>query len=275
MKLIVNEYQYNILSNILKEDSSGYDDEDFFELGVIVFRDWIKKNIDSKTSRYPLSFLVTNYFEQFKEEINYSNIVYGGNNRKLIELGRFIFDKKIKKLPTLQPKVKFTKKYEKAFKLSLAQVKLPDYVTLTIIEDEPYIIKFEYTLDYIEMLKSKEEFLGYTNYNKRILDFMTNFMGTKFGNAVHGNLRTIAYITIKGQDKFGEIYKKQIRPEIKKLPNYYSLHSMSYLTEERYVKFTLKFTRHSRWESNRKLKEEIFDLWENMGYDRTKLKISD
>jgi len=99
-------------------------------------------------------------------------------------------------------------------------------------------------------------------------------MSTKFGSAVHGNLKTIAYNSIKGLDKFDVIYKKQIRPEIKKLPNYYNLHSMYYSTDERYVYFKLKFTGHSRWENNRKLKEEIFDLWENMGYDRTKLKIS-
>lgn len=273
MKLIVNEYQYNILSNILKEDSLGYDDEDFFELGVIVFRDWIKKNIDSKTSRYPLSFLVSAYLDDFKKDINYSGTNWGDGRRKLTDVGSFIFTKGIKKLPSLQPKVKFTKKYEKPFKLSLSQIKLPSYVTLNIIEDEPFIVKFQFVVDYIEMLKSNEDFLGYRTYHRKITDFMTNFMGTQFGSAAHGKLATEVEMNVKGQDKFDEIYKKQIRPEIKKLPNYYTLHSMSYSTQERYVNFTLKFTGHSRWESRRKLKEEIFDLWENMGYDRTKLKI--
>jgi hypothetical protein len=276
MNLVLNESQYKQLSLLLNENSSDdYDDEDFIELGVFVFRDWVKKNVDSKISKYPLSYLMSNYFEKFKESLGIDVYTYGGSYRKLEKAGREILKKGIKKLPSLQSKVKFTKKFQKPFSMALRQIKLPEFLKLNVTEDEPYVLSFNFELDYVKMLQSDVEYRGYTYYYTKITDFMETFMGTKFGKTVHGDVKVYPTIKVVGQDQFIEKFKKEIRPEIRKLPGYSNvIHSIGISAGERFFNLEPRYQSYSGWSSQNKFKEEIFNLWVNLGYNRNKLKIN-
>ena len=89
---------------------NDYSDEDFVEVFVKYFRNWVKKKHGDEIGGYPMSYLFKKYDKEFFTDIGFdeSRHYYGSGAAKFVKIGRDIILKQLETLPSLEPNKKFT-----------------------------------------------------------------------------------------------------------------------------------------------------------------------
>jgi len=269
----------NLIPVLLEEfDINDYSDEDFVEVFIKYFRNWVKKTHGDEIGSYPMSFLFKKYEDEFlrdiglKEERHY---YYGSGAAKFAKIGRDIILKQLETLPTLAPNKKFTEKYKRQIDHLIKYLDIPDYVKFNVEEERPNDVNVEFEIDFPSMLISNDDFhaaTAFTNLKK----YLTDFMGVEFGSPSHGLLKFNYHVRTIGGDEFvKKIFNKQIKPNLKKLPSSGAIHSMKLSLDTHRLTITLIFRQSSYYSTRNSIKKEIKDYFAENGFNPDKIIVND
>jgi hypothetical protein len=282
--LILTESELiNVVGRIIESYNDDiYDDEDYIEVFLHYFRPWIKANHGDEIGEYPLSFLVKKYIAEFAEDngirpeealYSYRNNLTNAANigRRLVKMGKH-------KLPSLRSQENFTEKFKKPLEFFLNELNLPDYITLNFIEDTPFNVRVEVKVDWLELIKSKDEKSFILNTIKSVIEQrVTNFLGIELGNPTHGQLKlqinSPEYVGI--DDWIKKDFNKVIKKKIKELPNASRIvHAIKFSVLGGYslggeITFSIK-----NYSGKIEFIKSVKELLQSMGYNTNILKVS-
>jgi hypothetical protein len=284
MKVILTESQFKKMSNFLIEsDESFYEDSDFVEVGIKLFRNWVKTKHGDEIGEYPLTYLFKKYFNDFIIDSlgpNYRAQSYGSTTRKLELIGREYVRRQLISLPTLRPNVKFTEKYKRVFNFIKSNLKTPDYLDVKFTEESPYDLKMIMTIDYPKMLKSElPKPYVVSIYSDEVTKYLKDFMGTEMGNPIHGQLKFSTEVNIVNEEDWIKTeWNKKIKKGIKEIPETSNkLRTIKGTIESgRNRRFDVKlgFTRNTYFSEKHIIKQKIVDYLKSLGYNEDNFDIN-
>lgn len=257
-----------------------YQDEDFVEVFVNYFRPWVKKNHGDEIGQYPLSLLIKNHMKEFAEDYDVVDVVTGyyGAYRSMANVGRELAQKGVHKMPSLKNEGFFLERYKKAITFFTDRLELPEWITLNLTEDSPYVVNGFFRVDFDKSIRDKSE----KNYRAsdlavEFINTLTNFLGIETGSVTHGKLD----LNISGAfDYYGvdewvkQTLNKEIKKKIRTLPNSQVLHSVKFNTSTNNVGGLINLTFKSGvWRHTSTFTEEVRELIESLGYNTDRLRV--
>ena len=279
MKYIrLNESQLTeIIEKVIAENKKYYDYSrtDYIDIALDVFKDWLK-NTKNLTGKLPLSLLLNKYGEEFSGLISNGDesfarrMQYNNDVSRLENWGvQIVKIEYITDLPSLGKDEYFTEKFAKFLPRVIKSLELPDWMTIKLEEPSPYSIRFIVNIDFPKMIKSKD--INYTDsfqVQQKFRKFLEKNFGITFGRVIDGNLSIGGYITnYEGKNEWiKNVFNKQIKPAIKKLPHSNELHSVKFIPSSDGYKSELKIA-SKKWTYGGELRNEIRELLKSMGYN--------
>jgi hypothetical protein len=259
---------------------SGYDEEDFVEVFVNLFRPWIKSKHGNEVSKYPMSYLAKKYFEEFTTDYNIESDRYGTTMKKIISAGREIVRKGVYQLPSLNTNTKFTERFKKPLLFLVDNLKLPDFINLKFDEEMPNKVRGEVIVDFPKMIKSSNSPTSAYHISKKLQKQFEDYLGVEFGSPVHGKLdfylnTTPTYIGLDEWIK--KEFNKNIKKQIKELPlAERNISSLKFILNTSHFKGEIKigWKRDSRYGEHHKIKEEVRNVLKSMGYNTEILEVT-
>jgi len=224
----------------VNQDLSQYDDNDFTDVFIHLFRNWVTNKLGEEVKKYPFSYLLNKFGQEFLEQTfgdKYEKYFYNDRNvsfnsrysiarvgKQLIEIGAHI-------LPSLRQEKKFTERFGKHIAPLIDMLELPSYARFEITEDKPYEIDVTVYIDYPSFLKSEERSI--TTYNNhpqiRFKSLLSNYLGVEFGSPVHGKINLNFIIKIENEDEWvKKVLNKEIKKHIKQMPDGNYVHSIRF-----------------------------------------------
>ena len=271
----------NFVSMIVEQvNLSGYEDEDFVEVFLNLFRPWIKSNHGDEVSKYPMSYLVKKYFQEFTTDYNIESDRYGTTMKKIISAGRDIVRYGKYELPSLNSNKKFTERFKKPLLFLVDNLKLPDFINLKFDEEMPNKVRGEVIVDFPKMIKSSDGPKSPYTISKKLLKSFEDYLGVEFGSPVHGKLdfylnTTPTYVGLDEWIK--KEFNKNIKKQIKELPlAERNISSLKFILSTNHLKGEIKigWKRDSRWSEHHEVKKSVRELLSNMGYNTEILEIT-
>lgn len=277
----LDEKEIQILGELIVEDIERemmhYDDMDFYEAFVTLFKKWISENVDEKNRNHPFSYLVRKYGTKFLRDLfgdKYSQL-FGDKDLhtsywEIVRIAKLIVKYGLYKLPSARKEEMFTEKFKKPLAIFIKNLKIPEFVDLTISEPEPYDVRMTLIVDFPTYLKSSSVIPHYHTVQNRLQKFAEGYLGINIGSPVNGDLRVYVEQKTKNEKEWVEnVFKKDIKKQIKALPNSQFIHRMSF--EPNSVgNATLKiiFKEIAPRSIKNSLREGIKDILNSLGYKR-------
>jgi len=259
----------------------GYTDEDFVEVFVNLFRPWVKSKHGDEVGRYPMSYLIKKHLEEFASDNKIElQRFYGGDLKKIIEIGRQIVRNGAYQLPSLNTNKKFTERFKKPFLFLVDNLKLPDFINLKFDEETPNRVRGEVIVDFPKMIKSSDGPKSPYTISKKLLKSFEDYLGVEFGSPVHGKLdfylnTTPTYVGLDEWIK--KEFNKNIKKQIKELPlAERNISSLKFILSTNHLKGEIKigWKRDSRWNDQRIVKDSVKEILSNMGYNTEILEVT-
>jgi hypothetical protein len=259
----------------------GYTDEDFVEVFVNLFRPWVKSKHGDEVGRYPMSYLIKKHLEEFASDNKIElQRFYGGDLKKIIEIGRQIVSNGAYQLPSLNSNKKFTERFKKPFLFLVDNLKLPDFINLQFDEETPNRVRGEVIVDFPKMIKSSDGKKSPYTISKKLLQSFEDYLGVEFGSPVHGKLdfylnTTPTYVGLDEWIK--KEFNKNIKKQIKELPlAERNISSLKFILSTNHLKAEIKigWKRDSRYGEHHKIKEEVRNILKSMGYNTEILEVT-
>jgi hypothetical protein len=276
--IVISEEKLERIISLVMEGLEDYSDEDFYEVFIVTFRQWINEKLGDEAKKFPFSYLLNKYGGEFEQSmgVGQSSTNYDGkyNAYRLKRVARELVGKGIYTLPDMNTEVKFTEKYQKAISRFLEQLEIPDYVSIQFKEDEPNKIQVWYDADFVKMISNPE----YQPFNgdrvtHQLKKYLSDFAGVDFGNPVYGSVRmTYGGTEYRGVDEW---VKNELNKKIKKgiremVPN--MIHSMKF--EINGGKAVLKIVfKGSRYGGRMAIVNQIRDYLQSLGYNTNTLTV--
>jgi hypothetical protein len=284
-KITLNESEMiNFVSMLIEQvNLEGYTDEDFIEVFVNLFRPWVKSNHGDEVGKYPMSYLVKKYIDEFISDIklDVSDFRYESGLKKFAKIGREIVRGGIYQLPSLNSGKKFTEQYKKHLEFIISTLNLPEYINLKFTEDIPNKVYGEAIVDFQKLLKSQDNPPTIRQIAINLTKFFESYLGIEFGSPVHGKLdfylnSTPTYVGLKEWTK--NEFNKNIKKEIKNLPSAERNISSLKLILDNYsslkAEIKIGWKRDSRYGEHHKIKEEVRNILKSMGYNTEILEVT-
>lgn len=258
-----------------------YDEEDYVEAFLQYFRPWVRKNHGDEVGESPLSYLIKKHISEFAKDIgldDYATEEWRSNISNASRVGNRIVSQGKHKLPSLRSQEKFTERFKKPLEFFLNELNIPDYIELNFFEDNPYNVRVEVIVDWLRLIKSKDEKAPNLNSIKTELEKrIKDFLGVDFGNPIHGQLRlnfgSPEYVGIDEWIK--KDFNKEIKKKIKALPNATRIiHAIKFVEKgsKNLIGGELQFSIKS-WAGHQVLIQNIKNMLQSMGYNTNILKI--
>ena len=145
--------------------------------------------------------------------------------------------------------------------------------TLKFIEDSPNNVDAEAIVDFQKLLKNKEIPPSPYQISSNLKKYFGDYLGIEYGSPVHGKMdfyfnTTPTYIGLDEWTK--NEFNKKIKKEIKNLPSAEkNISSLKLILNNSRFKAEIKigWKRDSRWSEHNKIKEEVRNLLNSMGYN--------
>lgn len=270
-----------VLSVIMEQTTYDYDSDDYVDIGISTFKDWLKET-KSITGKYPFGYLKKKYGEEFidflytgyeNDKPSYWRSRYDGpeNWGRLIVKYGVVSD-----LPTLAKQSTFMETYSRYLPRIVNMLKLPTWIKVEFVEPNPYQVYIYINVDFPEMIKSNttQVFTSHEIMTK-LKDFLERFLGIEFGKIVDGKvLITRGPINLNGMDEWVKnVFNKELKKEFKNLPNGKDLHSISLKHPNDLDKTDIKVTTKRNSYSN-KITGQIRDLMISKGYNPRYLSVN-
>ena len=257
-----------------------YQDEDFIEVFVNYFRPWVKKTHGDEIGQYPISLLIKNHMKEFAEDYGVVDVVTGyyGAYRSMANVGRELAQKGVHKMPSLKNEGLFLEKYKKAITFFTDRLELPEWITLNLTEDSPYVVNGFFSVDFDKSIRDKSE----KNYRAsdlsvEFINTLTNFLGIETGSVTHGklDLNINGGFTYQDVDEWvKQTLNKEIKKKIRALPDSQVLHSVKFNTSTNNVGGLINLTfKSSAWRHTSTFTEEVRELLESLGYNTDRLRV--
>ena len=285
-KITLNESEMiNFVSMLIEQvNLDGYTDEDFIEVFVNLFRPWVKSNHGDEVGKYPMSYLVKKYIDEFISDIklDVSDFRYESGLKKFVKIGREIVRSGTYNLPSLNSNKKFTERFKKHLDYFISNFNVPDYVKFNFTEESPNDIDIESVVDFQKLIKSDNSFTFNTySFSKHLREYLENYLGVEFGSPVHGKLDLYIASTPKYsgvEDWIKTEFNKNIKKQVKQLPladrNISSLKFILRTSGRVGAEIKIGWKRDSRWTDQRPVKDSVKELLSNMGYNTEILEIT-
>ena len=273
----------NFVSMLIEQvNLAGYTDEDFIEVFVNLFRPWVKSNHGDEVGKYPMSYLVKKYIDEFLTDIKVDvDIRYISGLNRFVKIGREIVRGGIYQLPSLNSGKKFTEQYKKHLEFIISTLNLPEYITLKFTEDTPNKVYGEAIVDFQKLIKSQDNSPTIRQISINLTKFFEDYLGIEFGSPVHGKLdfylnSTPTYVGLNEWTK--NEFNKNIKKQIKQLPsaerNISSLKLILDNHSSLKAEIKIGWKRDARWGEHIKIKEEVRNILKSMGYNTEILEVS-
>jgi len=219
-------------------DLSQYDDNDFTDAFIFLFRTWISNKLGEESKKYPFSFLLKKYAQEFiKESFGDKYTKYFGDDddvnigRHMIpRIGKYLIQSGIHSLPSLRGEEKFTEKYARHLPRLIKLLEIPSWVKIQIKEDRPNEVVVNLIVDYPSYLKSEpSSYLHEYSLQKKLQTIIEDYLGVDFGNPVHGELNLSLRIMSENEESWiKNVLNKEIKKHIKAMPDGNNVHSIRF-----------------------------------------------
>jgi hypothetical protein len=274
---------FNMVKTIVEQvemDLSQYDDNDFTDVFVFLFRNWITKKLGEDSKKYPFSFLLNKYGKEFLQDTlgdkydqyygDREEIYFNGYN-SIPKTGKVLVKSGAFTLPSLRQQEKFTEKYAKHLPRIIKMMRFPDFVRVEFEEEVPYDVHVELYIDYPSYLKDESFSFASHNLERKFKELLENYLGVDFGNPVHGKVNLTLYTNAENVEKWvKQVLNKEIKKHIKEMPGGKNIHSIRFepsISGSSEMKIVYKDGSHRhmhQWEFLRGVRDYINSL----GYKR-------
>lgn len=265
-----------------EEDFDMYEDSDFLDVYVNVFKKWLDKKLGGGLEKYPFSHLLKRYSFQFLKEMDLLPEDTDESDYELIDIqdmvnfGRNIVEKNLYQIPSLRKEQSFLEKYGKHLERILKSLELPPYAEIIFEEPSFYKLRPKIVIDFEKMIKSnvknKINVYGVIDDLKK---YMKNYLGISFGKLIHGDLEmNDATIEHKGLPEWlKNVYNKKLKKEIKQLPGSKKITKMYFEIKGRRPLIKLAFDWDTRREEKLEAKKQVEEYLKSQGYELENLGI--
>jgi hypothetical protein len=246
---------------------------------VKYFRPWIKKTHGDEVGQYPLSLLIKTHINEFIDDYGIeNNSRYYGSWRNMANVGRELAIKGVHRMPNLKKEGLFLEKYKKAITFFNERLNLPEWITLNLTEQSPYVVRGNFKVDWDKAIRDKsEESYNASNLSQEFIDLLTNFAGIELGSPAHGKLD----LSIRGLFEYDGVdewikntLNKEIKKKIRALPNSHVLHSVKFMTSSKSVGGMITLTYKSNaWRNSGDFTKDVRELIGNLGYNTDILRV--
>jgi hypothetical protein len=189
---------------------NDYDEFDYSDVFLTVFKQWLKDNHPEAPSKAPLSYFFKKYGKEFADFYEI------GLSFKPYHMGRSLVEKGVITLGSMRPEHKFTEKYQKGIDWIKSQFE-NDYTDIEIREDEPYTLDVTLTYDIPKFFKSDDKDVYSRDQKNAFENFLKTYFGVELGSPELGEIQ-VNFNTIKKDEEtwikkeFAKL-KKEIRVE--------------------------------------------------------------
>jgi hypothetical protein len=286
MKKIVKlseEKLEKIISTIIEQvqNLDDYADEDFIEAFLVTFRQWVTEKLGDESKKYPLSYLLRKYGNEFEKSMDFStgyDREYSGLDKfRMVAAGKNIVRKGKFYLPSLSPTTKFTEKYKKLLSHFFEGINMPDYVSLDIQENEPNKVYLKFSADFQKMITDQESgrSINPDSILFKLKDFLKNYGGVEFGNPIYGEVQMRASkLEYIGLDEWvKKVLNKKLKKEIKALPHGNWIHSIRFEPYGGSAEMKIIFKDDFRYNLRNKVLSDIKEYLTSQGYNPEVLKV--
>ena len=260
----------------------GYTDEDFVEVFVNLFRPWVKSKHGDEVGKYPMSYLIKKYIEEFASDnkIQLQSYYGSGELKRIVSIGRDIVRKGDHQLPSLNTNTKFTERFKKPILFLVDNLKLPDFINLQFNEETPNRVRGEIVVDFPKMIKNSNGPKSPYRISQKLQKSFEDYLGVEFGSPVHGKLdfylnTTPTYVGLDEWIK--KEFNKNIKKQIKELPlAERNISSLKFILNTNNIKGEIKigWKRDARWGEHNKVKDEVRNILKSMGYNPEVLEVT-
>jgi hypothetical protein len=259
----------------------GYNDEDFVEVFVNLFRPWVKSKHGDEVGKYPMSYLIKKYVEEFALDNKIELNRYYGDLKKIVHIGRDIVRNGAYQLPSLNTNKKFTERFKNPLLFFVDNLNLPDFINIEFDEESPNNVRGKVIVDFQKMIKSNTKPTGIYNMSNKLQKSFEDYLGIEFGSPVHGKLdfylnTTPIYIGLDEWIK--QEFNKNIKKQIKQLPlaerNISSLKFILNTNNHLKAEIKIGWKRDSRYGDHHKIKDEVRNILKSMGYNTDILEVT-
>jgi len=283
----LSELEVNLLIDLISEsiedELSQYEELDFYDGFVFLFRKWMNENLSEDQKNYPFSLLSKKYGDKFARDIlgdsyntYYSNDrPFNANYWDIRHFMQLVIRKGLHKLPSARKQEKFTEKYKKALDVFIKKLKIPDFVKLEVDEKNPYDLYIKYIIDYPTYLKNNDSFPRSYGFSRKLSDFVSDYLGIPIGSPINGELRiTVDEKMVNVDEWINNVFKKDIKKQIKSLPDTNRIKKMVF-TPSKNDMSTLKFyfQDFTSYEMKRAIRQKVVDLLDSLGYEKIRVEI--
>ena len=282
-KIMLNKSEMiKFVSMIVEQvNLEGYTDEDFVEVFVNLFRPWVKSKHGDEVGKYPMSYLIKKHLEEFASDNKIElQRFYGGDLKKIIEIGRQIVRNGAYQLPSLNTNKKFTERFKKPLLFLVDNLNLPDFINLQFDEETPNRVRGEVVVNFPKLIKSSNSSKSAYRISQKLQKSFEDYLGVEFGSPVHGKLdfylnTTPIYVGLDEWIK--KELNKNIKKQIKELPlAERNISSLKFILNTNHIKGEIKigWKRDSRYGEHHKIKEEVRNILKFMGYNTEILEVT-
>jgi hypothetical protein len=159
-------------------DISNYSDLDLYA----AFLPFLKRYIKSKGKRFsknmPLRLVVELISKEMISDYNLQNTSSYSTDSRTQKIIRELAENGFIRLPSMRPKVKFTKKYKKVLdRLFFNKLKLPPHIKIRLTEDDPYYLVFNTNIDWDSAIKDpRYDYKMYSGFLDEFRLFLSRFL---------------------------------------------------------------------------------------------------
>ena len=280
--MLNNSEMIKFVSMIVEQvNLEGYTDEDFVEVFVNLFRPWVKSKHGDEVGKYPMSYLIKKHLEEFASDNKIElQRFYGGDLKKIIEIGRQIVRNGAYQLPSLNTNKKFTERFKKPLLFLVDNLNLPDFINLQFDEETPNRVRGEVVVNFPKLIKSSNSSKSAYRISQKLQKSFEDYLGVEFGSPVHGKLDFYLNTTpiYFGLDEWiKKELNKNIKKQIKELPlAERNISSLKFILNTNHIKGEIKigWKRDARWTEHNKVKDEVRNILKSMGYNTEILEVT-
>ena len=274
-KFNMRQNHHKFASMIMEEvNIRDYTQEDFIDVYITVFKNWIKENYGDSELKYPFSYLKKKYEEKFYETYNlgrerfaseYSTMSKAG--KKFVEMALHAYEE----VPSTDYSWFDKPLNQKLWKSVENYFTFPPYMNVDVIETRPRNLQLNIDINFEDYIRSEEKNPYLTSFSliSKIQQYMSKYGGVKFGNPLHGDLRLYEgrynYI---GEEEWIKNEFKKIKEVAKKEVNSHLYRGLKYELKDGTPRITVLFNRGSSWSNRSSVAEQVEKIIRDMGYSR-------
>lgn len=273
--ILISEAQLTKMVKLIVEQ---YSNEDYIEVFFHYFRPWIKEKHGEEISEYPISYLVKKYLKEFITHYGIDDrLCYRDNISNISYIGRELVQKGVHKLKTLRVNKKFTEKYKRAIEIFKEGLNLPEYISLIIVEKEPFDVNMHFSVSWQRLIKNNSNPPNLNTIAKDISFNIENYLGVERGNPEHGELKlnistNAKYVGLEEWIK--KVLNQEIKKKIKELSNSSVIHRIKFEARENSLGGDIRIIyKEGYWRARGETLDKVRQLLSGMGYNTNILRV--